>query len=142
MKILLVDDDPNVHRLVSLLLKKLGVDTVITAANGMAGLELFDSEKPDLVLLDLVMPGIHGDEILKRIKGRDPDARVVILSSINTMEKVMICLEHGALDYILKDSSPEQLFENLKEIKSNLNSPEEESVKSPEHEMSDVFEKK
>ena len=142
MKVLIIDDDPNVHRLVSLFLKKLEIETIITASNGVNGLELFDSEKPDLVLLDLVMPGIHGDEILKRIKGRDPDAKVVILSSINTMEKVMICLEHGALDYILKDSSPEQLFENLKEIKSNLDSPETESIKSVEYEMSDMLEKK
>ncbi|MBN2373837.1 response regulator transcription factor [bacterium] len=142
MKVLIIDDDPNVHRLVSLFLKKLEIETIITASNGMAGLELFDSEKPDLVLLDLVMPGIHGDEILKKIKDRDPDSRVVILSSINTMEKVMTCLEHGALNYILKDSSPEDLFENLKEVKSNLISQENESVKSPEHEVSDVFEKK
>lgn len=118
MKVLVVDDDPNVHRLISICLKKLGITEIVQATNGKECLNLYLSEKPDFVLLDFVMPGVQGDEVLRQIKEKDPDAKVAILSSVNSLEKVKRCVELGAFHYILKDSSPEQLFNNLRELKS------------------------
>jgi two-component system chemotaxis response regulator CheY len=80
MKVLLVDDSGLARRRVRQMLESDGYE-VIEAADGMVALELYFVDKPDLVLLDLVMHGMYGLEVLTKLRQLDPDARVVVVSA-------------------------------------------------------------
>ncbi|WP_435217130.1 adenylate/guanylate cyclase domain-containing protein [Luminiphilus sp. nBUS_07] len=105
--ILAVDDLPENRELVSRLLQKTG-HTVISAESGEEALELLDTMGVDVVLLDLVMPGIGGAEVLKRLK-EDERLRatpVVMISGQQDMDQIVGCIEAGADDYLLKPFNP------------------------------------
>jgi len=103
MKILLVDDDQALTTIFGTALQKEGYEIVV-ANEGNAGLEKAKAEKPDLVLLDQVLPDIPGNEVLKKLKA-DPATQpipVAMLSNFGQNELVQDAINNGALDYILK----------------------------------------
>lgn len=103
MKILLVDDDQALTTIFGTALQKEGYEIVV-ANEGNAGLEKAKAEKPDLVLLDQVLPDIPGNEVLKKLKA-DPQTQnipVAMLSNFGQNELVQDAINNGALDYILK----------------------------------------
>jgi two-component system, NarL family, response regulator len=77
---------------------------------------LFESERPDVVLLDLRMPDGGGIEALKRIRAIDPEARVLMLSSFGSEEEIYQSLQAGALGYILKGADTEELLEAIRQV--------------------------
>ncbi len=93
------------------------------AENGQKGVELFKQTRPDLVLLDFKMPVMTGDLALGYILDEDPNAYVVLLSSVRDWEEVRGALMAGAQDYLTKDSPPETiraaLQEQIEKIKAN-----------------------
>ncbi len=105
--ILAVDDLPENRELVSRLLQRTG-HTVISAESGEEALELLDTMGVDVVLLDLVMPGIGGAEVLKRLKDdeRLRATPVVMISGQQDMDQIVGCIEAGADDYLLKPFNP------------------------------------
>ena len=105
--ILAVDDLPENRELVSRLLQKTG-HTVITAESGEEALELLDTMGVDVVLLDLVMPGIGGAEVLRQLKDNDQlrATPVVMISGQQDMDQIVGCIEAGADDYLLKPFNP------------------------------------
>lgn len=107
-KILLVDDDLVVAGPLIDFLKSKGFE-VWHAPNGGRGVQIAQREQPDLVLLDLVMPGMNGLEALKLIKTQRPEAKVVMLSGIYDQDIVRAALETGALSYLSKPISLEKL---------------------------------
>ncbi len=105
--ILAVDDMPENRDLVSRLLGKAG-HTVLTAESGDEALELLATMGVDVVLLDLMMPGIGGAEVLRRLK-EDPQLRatpVVMISGRQDMDQIIACIQAGADDYLLKPFNP------------------------------------
>ncbi len=101
--VLVVDDDPANRELLSRRLTRQGFE-VVAAADGRTALELVRQRKVDLVLLDLIMPGMAGDEVLARLKA-DPAARelpVIMLSALDETDSVVRCLLMGAEDYLAK----------------------------------------
>lgn len=101
--VLVVDDDPANRELLARRLVRQGFD-VVSAEGGEAALRLLHQRRVDLVLLDLVMPPLHGDEVLARIKA-DPELRdlpVVMLSALDEMDSVVRCILMGAEDYLGK----------------------------------------
>lgn len=80
VKILVIDDSGLARRNLRRILETAGHD-VVEAQDGMAALEMYFSEKPDLVLLDLVMSGMYGLDVLKKLRQLDPTARVVVVSA-------------------------------------------------------------
>ncbi len=105
--ILAVDDMPENRDLVSRLLGKAG-HTVLTAESGEEALELLATMGVDVVLLDLMMPGIGGAEVLRRLKD-DPKLRatpVVMISGRQDMDQIIACIQAGADDYLLKPFNP------------------------------------
>lgn len=118
-KILLVEDDPMVVRMYQRKLEMEGFKLTI-AFNGEEGLEALKKEKPDLILLDIMMPKMNGIEMLKAVKA-DPvikDIPVVILTNLGDKpEDVQKCKDIGALDYWVKANVPlKVLTERVKEI--------------------------
>lgn len=103
LKVLLIDDDEAVITVFSIALQKDGFQT-ITAGEGKAGLEKAKTEKPDLILLDQVLPDIPGNEVLKQLKSDESTKNipVIILSNFSQEELVKQALDEGALDYVFK----------------------------------------
>ena len=80
------------------------------AANGEEAVALSEAEKPDVILMDISMPGLDGVEATRRIVARDPEARVVMLTSLADNRKILDALEAGASGYLLKHAGPEELL--------------------------------
>jgi two-component system, OmpR family, alkaline phosphatase synthesis response regulator PhoP len=118
MKILLVDDDDAILKVFSASLKTQGFD-VVTAANGNQGIEKAKRERPDLTLLDQVLPDIQGNEVLQTLKN-DPETKdlvIAMLSNFGQNELIQTAINAGAVDYILKyQITPEYLGTKVKEI--------------------------
>lgn len=117
-RILLVDDDPQIQDLYSTILKGGGFG-VIQARNGLEGVEKAKAEKPDLILLDILMPVMDGAKALLELKAdaTTKDIPVLILTSLeNRPEDVKVAKEVGAGDFINKDIDFKQLVEKIKSI--------------------------
>ena len=114
MRILVVDDDPPSVKMTAFLLREEGYE-VITADNGRKALELVQSEAPDLVIMDVMMPHIDGLEVTRRIR-QTMDVPIIILSAKGeTADKVM-GLEVGADDYLAKPFEPSELIARVKAV--------------------------
>jgi adenylate cyclase len=106
--ILIVDDNEDNRYTLQLLLESDGHDRIVGVSGGNEALGLLEKEKFSLVLLDMMMPDLNGDEVLKIIKG-NPDTRetpVVMISADSDIEKVANCIELGADDYLPKPFNP------------------------------------
>ena len=106
--ILIVDDNEDNRYTLQLLLETDGHTRIATASGGLEALAMLEKEKYSLVLLDMMMPDLNGDEVLKVIKG-NPDTRdvsVVVLSADTDTERVSKCIEIGADDYLPKPFNP------------------------------------
>lgn len=116
-RVLVVDDEPHIRRLLVTRLTAEGYD-VAEAENGEDGLEIVLSEPPDIVLLDLMMPGASGLEILSRIRSTEGLERlpVVILTAKGQDTDRELALAGGASDFITKPFSPMKLLTRIQEI--------------------------
>ncbi|HLF19797.1 MAG TPA: response regulator [Bacteroidota bacterium] len=103
MKVLVVDDEELVRKMVTLWFEREGF-TVIAAENGIEGLHLAIQEKPDVVLLDIMMPGLHGFEVCKKIREQPSLAKtIVIMTSARSYKPDLDkAKELGADDYVVK----------------------------------------
>jgi DNA-binding NarL/FixJ family response regulator len=90
------------------------IEVVGTAANGEEAVELTRERHPDVVLMDLVMPGVDGIEATRRILELDGGARVVVLTSFSDRNAIMDALDAGAIGYLLKDAEPEELVRGIR----------------------------
>ena len=113
MKILIVEDEQGICRFLSEGLQEEGYETVI-ANDGAKGLEAFFEQKPDLVLLDWMLPTIDGIEVLKRIRDVDRVTPVLFLTAKDTVANAVEGLRTGANDYIKKPFSFDELLERIK----------------------------
>ena len=111
-KILVIDDEPSIVKLVTAYLKPEGYE-VYTAADGRSGLKAADAFKPDLIILDLMLPGIDGIELLTRLR-RESDVYVIMLTARSEEMDKVIGLSVGADDYMTKPFSPRELVARIK----------------------------
>jgi DNA-binding NarL/FixJ family response regulator len=89
------------------------IQVVGTAAGGDEALEVALRERPDVVLMDLSMPGMGGAEATRRLVGGGSDARVVVLTSLSARERILEALDAGAIGYLLKDAEPDELIRGI-----------------------------
>ena len=113
--VLIVDDEPHIRRYIGLILCKLGSPRILEAANGEEAVALFAEHQPDLVLMDVNMPVMDGLQALEKICAVNPDALVVMLTSLATRHVVERCLELGAANFVRKDTPKETMAEVLTE---------------------------
>lgn len=118
-KVLLIEDEELTRNLLKKVLKKEGYD-VIVADNGKNGLDLFNLEKPDIVVTDIKMPGLDGKEVLYRIKRLDPSTEVILITGHGDLDTVIHALREGALDYIKKPINFDQLLLSLGRAKEKI----------------------
>jgi two-component system, OmpR family, alkaline phosphatase synthesis response regulator PhoP len=111
-KILVVDDEPSITNLVSAYLKPEGYEVFI-ASDGNAGLKAARAFKPDLVILDVMLPGMDGIELLSRLR-RESDVYVIMLTAKTEETDKIVGLSIGADDYVTKPFSPRELVARVK----------------------------
>jgi len=111
--ILIVDDDPTQRRLMQAVLEKQGHHPEM-AESGEAGLDRIKRGGIDVVLLDMVMPGMDGQETLEVIKAREPDLPVIVLTAHGGIETVVKAMRAGAVDFFVKPASPERIAVSIR----------------------------
>ena len=117
-KILFIEDEPTLQKTVGAILEADGFQ-MISSTDGDSGLRLAASEKPDLIILDLILPGKHGLEVLKSLKEDNvtKDIPVIILTNIEEPKSIETALELGATTYLVKASySLEEVTEKIKKV--------------------------
>ena len=119
-KILVIDDEPGIINLVTAYLRPEGYE-VYTAMDGTAGLQAARAYKPDLIVLDIMLPGIDGVELLSRLR-RESDVYVILLTAKTDETDKIVGLSVGADDYVTKPFSPRELVARIKAALRRLQS--------------------
>ncbi len=116
LSVLLCDDSRALRMVTAQVLEDQGFRVVGEAADGIEAVDRFKALKPDVVLLDLVMPNRDGKQALHDILAIDPDARVVVLSSLGAQSDIEECLRAGARSYLQKPIDPDALRRVLSQL--------------------------
>jgi two-component system, OmpR family, alkaline phosphatase synthesis response regulator PhoP len=139
-KILVIDDEPSITNLVGAYLKPEGYE-VYTAADGNAGLKAARAFKPDLITLDVMLPGIDGIELLSRLR-RESEVYIIMLTARTEETDKIVGLSVGADDYVTKPFSPRELVARVKaalrRIRTGADAGGERNVLSFKHIRIDV----
>lgn len=118
-KILVVDDQFGIRMLLQEVLKIEGYETQL-ASNGLEALELLTAFQPDLVFLDMKIPGMDGLEILKKMKEQTPDVKIIMMTAYSELDLINTALSIGALGYLPKPFNIEELINLSKKYISIL----------------------
>lgn len=130
-KILLVDDDPGIIEVLRLYFEKEGY-VVSTCSQGDMALAAVDSFKPDIILLDLMLPGMDGNDICRELRKTSDIPVIMLTARTDTLDKVL-GLELGADDYIAKPFEPKEVLARVKAVLRRTESkPEQESGSVPD----------
>ncbi len=117
IRILITDDHVIVRRgTQALLATEAEIEVVGEAKNGEEAVAKASQIRPDVILMDLEMPVMDGIEAIRRITSSQPDARILVLTSFATDDKVFPAIKAGALGYLLKDSSPDELVRAIRQV--------------------------
>ena len=114
-RVLVVDDDPTVSDVVRRYLERAEYEVVL-AADGQGALDAVHAQRPDLVVLDLMLPGIDGLEVCRRLRRDDPDLPVVMLTALGDEADRVVGLSLGADDYVTKPFSPRELVLRVQSV--------------------------
>ena len=117
IRVLIADDHAIVRKgLRALLATEAHIEVVGEAENGQQAISEAERLKPDVVLMDLVMPGMDGLEAIRELRTRMSRARILVLTSFAGDDKVFPAIKAGALGYLLKDTSPEELIQAIHQV--------------------------
>ena len=135
-RILVVEDDPVIRQTVEYALRRAGFETE-SSDNGTRGLELARTQCPDLILLDLMLPGLDGFSFAEQVRGSDTEVAIIMVTALDQQRDMVRGLDAGADDYITKPFSMEEL---LARVRANLRRVRERSALSNEQpiEVGDV----
>lgn len=117
-KILICDDSSLIRKQLKDLLVNMGCE-VVEAVNGLEVVDVFKEAQPDVVFMDIVMPEADGLDALKNIRAYDQDAKVIMLSSVGTSTKLVQALKTGAMDFIQKPYTAEQISKVITNIRNS-----------------------
>ena len=117
IRILIADDHFVVRQgLASLLFPRTDMEVVGEAANGREAVDLARLLQPDVILMDMIMPELDGPEAIALIRQENPTARILVLTSFGDSKQVSAAIAAGALGYLLKDSSPDDLIHAIHSV--------------------------
>ncbi|EDS76741.1 response regulator [Clostridium massiliodielmoense] len=115
-RVLIVDDAAFMRMMIKDILEKNGFEVVGEASNGIKAVELYKSEKPDVVTMDITMPDMDGIEAVKEIKKIDPAAKIIMCSAMGQQTMVMDAIKSGAKDFIVKPFQADRVLEAVKKV--------------------------
>jgi len=116
LRVLVVDDHPVFRQGLRVLLEDTGVDVVGEAADGDAGVEMALRLRPDVVLMDVQMPGTNGVEATRRLAREAPDLKVLVLTMVDDDQAVFAAIQAGALGYVLKGAGQDEIRRALEGV--------------------------
>lgn len=116
MKLLIVDDSGIVRRTIERQIDTQGITEIFHASNGFEALEIFRRYLPDLVTMDITMPGMDGLTCVTRMMKEKPDTRLMVISALGDAETAIEAVERGANEYIFKPFTSEELNNALKNL--------------------------
>ncbi len=123
MRILIVEDEPGIVRFLERGLEAHGYQS-LSADNGEDGVRLAVDETVDLVLLDIMLPGLGGQEVLKRIRARRPELPVLMLTARDSLQSKVGALDAGADDYLTKPFAFEELLARIRALTRRTDQPQ------------------
>ncbi len=115
-KILVVDDAGFMRKMIQTYLRKAGYTEFVEGEDGAKAVQLYEEEKPDLVLMDITMPNVDGIEALRQIRAKDPNAKVVMCSAMGQESMVMEAIKLGALDFIVKPFKEDRIIQTVTKV--------------------------
>jgi len=115
-RVMTVDDSAAILTIIAAYLEDSEFEVIASERDGAMAVERFAQERPDIVLLDLIMPGQSGVETLERILAIDPDAFVVIVSSLGTEDAVHECLTSGARSFLQKPFTRDDFIDFMRDL--------------------------
>jgi two-component system NtrC family response regulator len=124
LTILVIDDDASLRRVTEYTLEQAGF-RVLTAADGRTGVQLFREERPSLVVTDLQMPGLSGQEVLEQVKALSPETLVIVITAYGTIEQAVEAMKKGAHDFLTKPVSRDALLLTVDKARALLGLQEE-----------------
>jgi len=117
IRVLIVDDHAIVRKGLRALLTEIDdMEIVGEAGDGQQALDLAETTQPDVILMDIVMPNMDGIEATRQITVRQPEVRILALTSFAADDKLFPAIKAGALGYLLKDSDPEELVQAIRQV--------------------------
>ena len=123
LKVLVVDDNHSMRKLLRTMLAAIGVPTIYEASSGLAGLKLIQENKPDLVIVDWEMPGVDGSQLVRTVRSPDefpePDVPIIVLTGHGDRWRVVEAARLGAHEFLLKPVSINALQSRILDIICN-----------------------
>jgi len=121
IRLLIIDDHPMMREaLITALADEKDMDVIGEAGDGVEGVRLVEEYKPDVTLLDLLMPGLDGLEAMGRILETDPEARILVVTSLEDEDKVLAAIQAGALGYFPKTAPRTYLLEAIRKVADGI----------------------
>lgn len=115
-RVLIVDDAAFMRMMLKDMLTKNGFEVIGEADNGLKAVEMYKTEKPDLVTMDITMPEMDGIEAVKTIKQFDPTAKVIMCSAMGQQSMVMDAIKAGAKDFVVKPFKEDRVVEAVRKV--------------------------
>jgi response regulator of citrate/malate metabolism len=109
MKALIIDDSPYIHTLLDAILKKEGITDITHGYSGDEGIKLFSEVQPDIIFLDNIMPKTSGMEVLEQIRQSDSECKIIMISSMSSINAIEESKVLGANYYLIKPFIPEKI---------------------------------
>jgi two-component system chemotaxis response regulator CheY len=117
---LIVDDESHVRAFLRLLLREIGIANCWEAADGTSAVQLAQEHRPELVLLDVNLPGLNGLQVLAKLKEVSPDLPVVMVTSQSAISTVSEAVRLGAVGYLLKHCPKDETLKALNEVLESI----------------------
>jgi two-component system chemotaxis response regulator CheY len=136
--VLVVDDSSIMRRNLSAILSNAGHTIVAEAMNGELGVREYKRHKPDLVTMDITMPVLDGISAVKQIIELDPEAQVVMISSLDQKSMVLTALQNGARHYVIKPFTPEKVLQVIDDVLGTSQSKRQKPEDSIGNTISDI----
>jgi two-component system chemotaxis response regulator CheY len=136
--VLVVDDSSIMRRNLSAILSNAGHTIVAEAMNGELGVREYKRHKPDLVTMDITMPVLDGISAVKQIIELDPEAQVVMISSLDQKSMVLTALQNGARHYVIKPFTPEKVLQVIDDVLGKSQSKQQKPEDSIGNTISDI----
>ncbi|OHD70243.1 MAG: two-component system response regulator [Spirochaetes bacterium RBG_13_68_11] len=114
VNVMIVDDLAFIKIVLRDILEKAGFRVVGEASNGDEAIRVYLDKRPDVVLMDITMPGMDGLTALKKIREHDPNARIIICSALGQQRLIVQAIQLGAKDFIVKPFQPQRIISALK----------------------------